>query len=62
MKLVVDTGVFSASLSHRPQPSTSPYVEKLSGNQLFLASVTVVELRFGADGVFAEAPGLTVVE
>ena len=48
MKLVVDTGVFSASLSHRPQPSTSPYVEKLSGNQLFLASVTVVELRFGA--------------
>ncbi len=48
MKLVVDTGVFSASLSSRRQPTTSPYLENLSGNQLFLASVTVAELRFGA--------------
>ncbi len=48
MKLVVDTGVFSASLSSRLQATTSPHLEKLSGNQLFLASVTVAELRFGA--------------
>ncbi|CAB4891546.1 unannotated protein [freshwater metagenome] len=48
MKLVVDTGVFSASLSRRRLPSASPYLEMLSGHQLFLASVTVAELRFGA--------------
>jgi predicted nucleic acid-binding protein len=47
VKLVVDTGVFSASLSRRVS-TLSPLVEQLSGNQLFLASVTVAELRFGA--------------
>jgi predicted nucleic acid-binding protein len=47
VKLVVDTGVFSASLSRRVS-TLSPLVERLSGNQLFLASVTVAELRFGA--------------
>lgn len=48
MKLVVDTGVFSASLSSRRQATTTRYLAKLSGNQLFLASVSVAELRFGA--------------
>ena len=48
MKLVVDTGVFSASLSSRRSNTTSPLVATLSGNQIFLAAVTVAELRFGA--------------
>ncbi|MEK7424228.1 MAG: PIN domain-containing protein [Actinomycetota bacterium] len=48
MKLVVDTGVFSASLSSRRSATISPLVATLSGNQIFLAAVTVAELRFGA--------------
>ena len=48
MKLVVDTGVFSASLSRRRHATTSPFVATLSGNQVFLAAVTVAELRFRA--------------
>jgi len=47
VNLVVDTGVFSASLSRRVS-TLSPLVQRLSGNQLFLASVTIAELRFGA--------------
>jgi predicted nucleic acid-binding protein len=46
--LVVDTGVFSAALSRRRRPSFEQQVATLGGNQLFLAPVTVAELRYGA--------------
>ena len=48
MRLVVDTGVFSASLSPRRRAAFERPVARLVGNQLFLASPTVAELRFGA--------------
>ena len=48
MKLVVDTGVFSAALSHRRRPEFDTQVARLAGNQLFLAASTVAELRYGA--------------
>lgn len=48
MRLVVGTGVFSAALSRRRRPQFDEQVRQLSGNQLFLAAVTVAELRDGA--------------
>ena len=48
MRLVVDTGVFSAALSRRRRPSFEAQVALLTGNQLFLAAATVAELRYGA--------------
>jgi predicted nucleic acid-binding protein len=48
VRLVVDTGVFSAALSRRRRPSFEERVSLLRGNQLFLAPVTVAELRYGA--------------
>ncbi len=48
MRLVVDTGVFSASLDPRRAIQLASHVKHLSGNQLFLAAATVAELRFGA--------------
>ena len=48
MRLVVDTGVFSAVLSSRRRSAFEQPVTRLAGNQLFLASPTVAELRFGA--------------
>ena len=48
MRVVVDTGVFSASLSRRRRPWFEAEVRRLAGNQLFLAAVTVSELRYGA--------------
>lgn len=48
MRLLVDTGVFSASLSRSRPAATAHLVEILSANQIFLAAVTVAELRFGA--------------
>lgn len=47
MRLVVDTGVFSAALSRRRRPAYEPSVALLAGNQLFLAAQTVAELRYG---------------
>lgn len=46
MRLLVDTGVFSASLSRRRPAATAHLVEILSANQIFLAAATVAELRF----------------
>jgi predicted nucleic acid-binding protein len=46
--LVVDTGVFSAALSARRRPLLAGHVARLTGNQAFLAAVTVAELRYGA--------------
>lgn len=48
MRLVVDTGVFSAALSRRRRPDFEAPVARLAGHQLFLAVQTVAELRFGA--------------
>ncbi|MEP7113893.1 MAG: PIN domain-containing protein [Ilumatobacteraceae bacterium] len=48
MRLVVDTGVFSAALSRRRRQLLDSHVEALLGNQLFLSVVTVAELRYGA--------------
>lgn len=48
MRIVVDTGVFSAALSRRRRPQFEPYVGRLVGHQLNLAVQTVAELRFGA--------------
>jgi predicted nucleic acid-binding protein len=48
VRLVVDTGVFSAALGRRRSSEMEPLVARLAGNQLFLAVQTVAELRFGA--------------
>ena len=48
MRLVVDTGVFSATLYRRRQPMFDEPVRRLQGHQIFLAAVTVAELRYGA--------------
>lgn len=48
MRIVVDTGVFSASLSRRRRPRFDAQVQLMAGNQIFLAAVTVSELRYGA--------------
>lgn len=48
MNLVVDTGVFSATLGGRGRQRLDSYVTRLIGHQLFIATQTVAELRFGA--------------
>ncbi|HUP84458.1 MAG TPA: PIN domain-containing protein [Acidimicrobiales bacterium] len=48
MRVVVDTGVFSAALSRRRRVRLEAYVALMTGNQIFLAAVTVSELRYGA--------------
>lgn len=48
MRLLVDTGVFSAALSRKRRPELEPLVARLPGNQLNLAAQTVAELRYGA--------------
>lgn len=48
MRLVVDTGVFSASLSRRRRARLEAHVGRMVGNQIFLAAVTISELRYGA--------------
>lgn len=48
MRVVVGTGVFSAALSRRRRPAFDRHVQFLVGQQLFLASISVAELRFGA--------------
>jgi predicted nucleic acid-binding protein len=48
VRILVDTGVFSASISRRRRARFEPQVGLLAGNQIFLAAVTVAELRYGA--------------
>lgn len=48
MRVLVDTGVFSASLSPRRRERFEPQIALMAGNQIFLAAVTVSELRYGA--------------
>lgn len=45
MRVVVDTGVFSASLSRRRRPRFESQIGLMAGHQIFLAAVTVGELR-----------------
>jgi predicted nucleic acid-binding protein len=48
VRLLVDTGVFSAAISRRRRVAIDAKVRLLSGQQLFLAAQSVAELRFGA--------------
>ncbi len=48
MRVLVDTGVLSASLSRRRRVGFERKVALMSGHQIFLAAVTVAELRYGA--------------
>lgn len=48
MKILVDTGVFSASISRRRRARFDSHVGLMAGHQVFLAAVTVAELRYGA--------------
>ncbi len=48
MRIVVDTGVFSASVSRRRRPRFESQIGLMAGHQIFLAAVTVSELRYGA--------------
>jgi len=48
VRILVDTGVFSASISRRRRARFEPQVGLMAGNQIFLAAVTVAELRYGA--------------
>lgn len=48
MRVVVDTGIFSASISRRRRARFEPQVGLMAGHQIFLAAVTVAELRYGA--------------
>lgn len=48
MRVLVDTGIFSASISPRRRARFEPQVGLMAGHQIFLAAVTVAELRYGA--------------
>ena len=48
MRVVVDTGVFSASLSRRRRVRLEAQVGLMAGHQIFIAAATVSELRYGA--------------
>jgi tRNA(fMet)-specific endonuclease VapC len=48
VRILVDTGVFSASISRRRRARFEPQLGLMAGHQVFLAAVTVAELRYGA--------------
>jgi tRNA(fMet)-specific endonuclease VapC len=48
VRVLVDTGVFSASLSRRRRPRFEAQIGLMAEQQIFLAAVTVSELRYGA--------------
>lgn len=48
MILLVDTGVFSATLARQPRPELAALAPRISGNQILLAVQTVAELRYGS--------------
>lgn len=48
MRILVDTGVFSASVSRRRRARFEPQVGLMAGHQIFLAASTVAELRYGS--------------
>jgi len=48
VRIVVDTGVFSASISRHRRQRFEIQIALMAGNQIFLAAATVSELRYGA--------------
>ena len=48
MRAVVDTGVFSASLSTRRRAQFDRHLNLMIGRSIYLATQTLMELRFGA--------------
>ncbi len=48
MRIVVDTGIFSASISRRRRQRFETEIALMAGNQIFLAATTVSELLYGA--------------
>ncbi len=48
MRIVLDTGIFSASISRRRRQRFETQVALMAGNQIFLAATSVSELRYGA--------------
>lgn len=48
LRIVVDTGMISASVSRRRRQRFERQIAQMTGNQIFLAAVTVSELRYGA--------------
>jgi tRNA(fMet)-specific endonuclease VapC len=48
LRILVDTGVFSASISRRRRARFETQVGLMAGHQIFLAAGTVAELRYGA--------------
>jgi len=46
VRIVVDTGVFSASISRRRRQRFETQIALMAGNQIFLAATTVSELRY----------------
>jgi len=48
VRILVDTGVFSASISRRRRARFETQVGVMAGHQIFLAAGTVAELRYGA--------------
>lgn len=48
MKVLVDTGIFSAAVSRRRRSAFDAQLRLMTGSQVFLAAVTVSELRYGA--------------
>jgi tRNA(fMet)-specific endonuclease VapC len=48
LRLLIDTGVFSATLAKHPRPELARLAARISGNQNLLAAQTVAELRYGS--------------
>jgi len=48
VRIAVDTGVFSASISRRRRQRFETQIALMAGNQIVLAATTVSELRYGA--------------
>ncbi len=48
MIVVVDTGVFSATLNRTRRADLEPFVARIKGHRILLTVQTVAELRYGA--------------
>ncbi|HEX6325262.1 MAG TPA: hypothetical protein VFZ72_01725 [Jiangellaceae bacterium] len=57
MRILVDTGVFGASISRRRRARFETHVGLMAGHQIFLAAVTVAELRMTPSLLAGETNG-----
>jgi predicted nucleic acid-binding protein len=48
VRILIDTGVFSASISRHRRARFEPQVGLMAGHQVSLAAVTIAEPRYGA--------------